>query len=151
MLTLTFKIGKNRYAISAKEVTEVLPVVHIRSLPQVPDYIEGTLNFHGTLVPVIDLSTLMTGNSCEELTSTRILLLYYPAASFPDRLIGLMVENATETIDINKEDFKEIVITTDSTPYLGKQAIVSGEVIQLIHLNDLLPEKVQSLLYPESV
>jgi chemotaxis-related protein WspB len=55
MQLLTFSIAGEPYAIEARLVIEVLPLVPARPLPQVPDYVLGIFTYRGDLVPLVDL------------------------------------------------------------------------------------------------
>ena len=51
MQLLTFSIAGEPYAIEARLVIEVLPLVPARPIPQVPDYVLGIFTYRGDLVP----------------------------------------------------------------------------------------------------
>lgn len=51
---LSFRIGKETFAVSVAKVLEVLEKQYITEVPNVPDYIEGVINFRGKIIPVID-------------------------------------------------------------------------------------------------
>ena len=51
---LSFKIGKETFAVSVKKALEVLEKQNITTVPNVPDYIEGVINFRGNIIPVVD-------------------------------------------------------------------------------------------------
>ena len=61
MLFLLFQMGEDRYAIEATQVLEVLPLVNFKRIPGAPSSMAGVFNYHGTPVPLIDLSELALG------------------------------------------------------------------------------------------
>lgn len=148
MLYLTFYVDDLRYGLSSEEVVEVLPVVHLKPIPKAPGFVRGLLNFHETAIPVIDLSQLFTGSAVEKKRSTRIVLANYKKERDAFLIIGLMVERATETILLEEERLEDPVVSMPSAPYLGKTSLASGEVLQCVTVSNLLPEEVQTLLYP---
>ncbi|HEU0264443.1 MAG TPA: chemotaxis protein CheW, partial [Geobacterales bacterium] len=53
---LLFSAGGQRFAIRLSEVAEVVEPVPLNSVPRAPAFIVGAINFHGTVVPVVDLA-----------------------------------------------------------------------------------------------
>jgi len=102
MLTLLLQIGEMRFALDAREVIEVLPLVEVKPAPGLPEGVAGMMNYRGEPVPVIDLSRMGCGQPAPRLFSTRILLVRSPgpAGERPERTpscIGVLAERATET------------------------------------------------------
>ncbi len=149
MLYLTFEVGEAPYAISSSDVAEVLPLVHLRDIPKAPPFVAGLLNFHQRLIPVIDLSQLFTGLKARKRRGTRIILAHYRPKKNGSQLIGLMAEKATKTLQLQEEELKDPVVSINAAPYLGQLSLSSGEAIQCVQVSKLLPEAVQTLLYPD--
>ena len=58
MLFLLFHLGDDCYAIDASQVVEVLPLVNIKKMLRSPQGVFGTINYHGTFVPIVDLTEM---------------------------------------------------------------------------------------------
>lgn len=52
---LVFAVDTQRYALPARDVEQVVRAVTITSLPGTPVVVEGVIDVHGSLVPVLDL------------------------------------------------------------------------------------------------
>jgi len=52
---LSFKIGNETFAVSVHKALEVLEKQHITVVPNVPEYVNGVINFRGKIIPVIDV------------------------------------------------------------------------------------------------
>ena len=74
MLFLLFELGKDRYAIEAKRVVEVLPYVQIKRVPEAPGGVAGIINYRGEPVPILDFSEVALGTPAREYLSTRIII-----------------------------------------------------------------------------
>src|SRR5688572_3677891 len=57
MDVLVFEVGGVRYGLPASQVREIVRAVTIVPLPRAPAIVEGVVNVHGTVVPVLDLRT----------------------------------------------------------------------------------------------
>ena len=98
MLFLLFQLGQDRYALDAGQVTEVLPLVEIKQVPQAPPGVAGVFDFRGAPVPVIDLSQLALGRPAQRRLSTRLIVVHHRDEGGEQRLLGLIAEMATETV-----------------------------------------------------
>ena len=52
---LTFKLGREDFAIELRRVREIMPLVTIAKVPLSPDYVRGVFNLRGRVIPVVDL------------------------------------------------------------------------------------------------
>ena len=151
MLFLLFQLGRDRYALDAAQVTEVLPLVRVKKIPHAPAGVAGVFTYRGTPVPVLDLSQLALGRPARSRLSTRVLLVPYPAADGARRLLGLIAENATETLRREPADFVASGVQADGAPYLGPVATDARGLIQWIEVDKLLPATVREALFQQVV
>ena len=103
MLFLHFRIGPDSFALGTEGILEVVPLAHLQPMRRAPEGFAGTLDYRGYFVPVVDLTLIETGRPAQRRISTRIVVLRHPA--HPKQLIGLMAENATETLRLDPELF----------------------------------------------
>jgi chemotaxis-related protein WspB len=142
-------MGDERFALDASKVQEVLPVVSMKKIPKAPDWVSGVMRYRGNIVPVIDLCTLNLERSSDRLLSTRIILLHYTAHDKTERLLGLLAEKVTETLRCQAEDFNSTGIKTPDAPHLGGVTSDQKGMLQWLAIDQLLPDKVQKLLFQD--
>ena len=138
MLFLLFQLGSDFYALDAREIVEVLPLVNIRKSLSLPQQFAGTINYRGAFVPVVDLSELILGRGAPRRTNTRIILARYATEDGKPMLVGLIAENATATMRKEPTDFVASGISNHLAPYLGPIAMGPQGAVQRIELNKLL-------------
>lgn len=109
MLFLLFQLGDDSYALAADQVVEVIPFVELKSLRKAPSGIAGSFDYRGRFVPVIDLSLLELGRPAPSLLSTRIIMTHFTDNHGSSRLVGLIAEQATETLRCDPADFAPFV------------------------------------------
>ena len=148
MLFLLFRLGKDRYAIEAKRVVEVLPMLAAKQIPQAPPAVRGVFDFRGQPVPLVDLSQMALGRPAREQLSTRIVLVDYPDGRGGTRLLGLLAEQVTETLRRNPEEFPDSGVELPDAPWLGPVASDPGGLVQRIDVAQLLTPDVRALLFP---
>ena len=129
MLLLLFHAGDNLYALDSSQVVEVIPMVVLRKIHHVPDYVAGVFNYRGTIVPVIDLCHLIQGTACLSRFSTRIIMVKYPAKDGEHHHLGLMAERVTETLNRPDLDPKNALPVND-VPYFGEMFMDELGMIQ---------------------
>jgi chemotaxis-related protein WspB len=148
MLFILFRLGKERYALEAAHVIEVIPRLPLRPQPGTPDFVAGLFNYHGKVVPVLDLGTLTLGVPCPEQLSTRIILIHYTLRNGIKRALGLIAEAVTDAV--KKEPHEFAAVATGQLPHLGKIALDDGGMVQCIVPEYLLPPEVEKFLFEES-
>lgn len=148
-LFLVFRIGAERFALQATEVAEVLPRLALKPIAQAPHWVAGVFAHRGSVVPVIDLSALTFGQPAAPRTSTRLVLVHYRLdAQRPDLLLGLVLEQATDTLRCNLADFRPYGLDNREAPYLGPVREDEQGLMQWIQVADLLSDDVRALLFP---
>ena len=65
MLFLLFQMGKDRYALDASRVVEVMPVSALKQIPQAPKGVAGLFNYRGRPVPAWICATLTLGQPAD--------------------------------------------------------------------------------------
>lgn len=149
MLFLLFQLGKERYALQASRVVEVVPLLELKQLPQAPKGVAGIFNYHGRPVPAVDLCALTLGQPASERFSTRIIIVNYPDDRGISHLLGLIAEHATEMLRKEPNEFMDSGVTLSEAPYLGPILMDSQHPVQWIYEQRLLPERVRDLLFSE--
>ncbi|MDP8244357.1 MAG: chemotaxis protein CheW [Candidatus Hinthialibacter antarcticus] len=146
MLMLLFSIGANRYALAARDVIEVIPLVKFRSLPKAPPGVAGVFNYRGLVAPAVDMRRALEGVASQSLFSTRILIVNAAKDGEPQPL-GLIVECASDAVDLPENEAQSAGVSTSDAPYLKEIHHHDGEMVQRIDPFLLLPESVRNSLF----
>jgi len=133
---LPFKIGYETYALELIEVQEVVENQQVYDFPGSPEAIAGAIDFHGRIVPVVDLA----------------LLLDFPTGKLGQRLIVLInergpvalgVDQVRAIINIEINQTNRMQNYTERN-YISDVVNCGGEMISLFDL-DQLQTKLESL------
>jgi chemotaxis-related protein WspB len=151
MLFLLFQLGKDRYAIDAHQVIEILHLVNVKQIPHATSGVAGVFDYHGASVPLIDLSELAVGKPSRQWMSTRIILVKYSGDPGETHVLGLLAEQATETLRRNEEDFTDAGLAVTDTPYMGNVTTDTGGIVQRIEIQNLLSQDVRNQLFRERI
>jgi len=146
VLFLLFQLGKDRYALEARRVVEVLPFLDLKRVPQAPRGFAGIFNYRGRPVAAIDLCELTLGQLAADRLSTRIVVVQFPDRQGQQRLVGLVAERATETLRRDPKDFVDPGVRVPAAPYLGPVLMDDRGTIQLIYEEHLMSDQVRELV-----
>lgn len=146
MLFMLMQLGADRYAIAAREVLEILPLVEFRRLPHTPPEVAGLFVYRGIMVPALDLCQLATGEPAQSRLSTRIVLVDYR----PGKPLGLIAEHVTETLRREPADFQRAGVQGPDARYLGPVTRDARGIVQRIELQYLLSEALCAQLYVQT-
>ena len=147
MLLLLFHIDDDAYGIDLSQIVEVVPLVTLTKLPYSPDCVAGIFNFRGCIAPVIDLTELLAGRQSKELLSTRIIIVNFKDHKSQLRQLGLLAEQATETMACNPADIQTSGVGSAEARYLRDILLTSGGMIHIINIENVLSKKIQELLF----
>jgi len=136
---LTFTLGAEEYGVPVLKVREIIKVMDITQVPQVPDHVLGVINLRGKVIPVIDLRRKFGFPSHEHTERTCIIVADVDLASVTV-MIGIVVDSVSEVLNVAESEIDE---TPDfgghsTTDYLLGLAKVRGTVKILLDLDRVL-------------
>ena len=94
---VTFKLGEDYFAADVHAVERVLRYVPPTSVPDMPDYIEGVMDYLGRVLPVVNLRRRFELPAMEAQTETRTLVL-----NVSGEWIGVVVDSVTEVASFDR-------------------------------------------------
>ena len=157
MQLLTFSIAGEPFAIEARLVIEVLPLVPARPIPQVPDYVLGIFTYRGDLVPLVDLGRRLGSGPPLQRLSTRVIVVeFHPDAGYrtarqtPVVRLGLVAENVIAIRGAEEAEASLPSLQLATAPYLGRVLRIGGGTMQLIEVARLLPSDLLAGLCPDA-
>ncbi len=104
---LTFSIGEESYGIAVLKVREIIRMLEITAVPQMPEYVRGVVNLRGKIIPVIDLRRrfgMTEGDDTDDRTC--IIVVQAAMASGQRTTIGMVVDRVEEVVQIESGDLE---------------------------------------------
>jgi purine-binding chemotaxis protein CheW len=129
---LSFRLGKERYAVDVAIVRGVRTIHKITRVPAAPIFYQGVVNIRGQIISVLDLR-LFFGMRADELDKQELILI-----ETADLFIGLLAEHIEEvqTIPLNsiasghvnyaRGVTKEQIIILDTDILLSDERLIVG-------------------------
>ncbi|MBN2446497.1 MAG: purine-binding chemotaxis protein CheW [Phycisphaerae bacterium] len=103
---LTFQLAGEEYGIEILKIREIIGLMDITAVPQMPHYVRGVVNLRGKVIPVVDLRTKFGMESAEYTEQTCIIVVDV------GQLTGIIVDTVQEVLDIKSDQ-------VDPPPPLG--------------------------------
>lgn len=98
---LSFRIGKETFAVSVKKALEVLEKQHVTEVPNVPEYVVGVINFRGHIVPVVD--TRLKFNLPRRNESQKYVIIVLDLIIHEKKvLLGAIADNVQDVIALDQ-------------------------------------------------
>jgi purine-binding chemotaxis protein CheW len=145
---VVFFLDKEWYGIKIENVSEIIKLSRIFSIPQALDYILGVINLRGEILPVLDLRKLFNTIVSPFTGETRILIV-----EADDVRLAFLVDGVSEVIEVPMSKIDTPLSTLDrlKTEYIYGEIKINDTVSQeegcerflaMIHLENIIKEAV---------
>ena len=140
---LLFNTGGRSYAVRLKYVKEILRMVTLQQVSELPSFVTGVVNLRGIIIPVIDFKLRAGLDKTDISVQTRIMII-----KLEKILIGVLVDKVQEVIDVLDNDISKHVQpdTVLDSKYIDGMTVYQNQWITLININDILTDKEWTLL-----
>lgn len=91
-------------AIELKRVERIVSLMALNTVPSAPDYLVGVFDYHGFIVPVIDLS-LRIGKTCTKTYDINCSVVLCETIE-QDTLVGLIVTDVGDVIELKNSELQ---------------------------------------------
>ncbi len=136
---LTFCLGQEEYGVEILRVREIIGIIGITPLPQMPEYVKGVINLRGKIIPVIELRTKFALPSVEYTEATCVIVVEVSEDDEAEHFqMGVIVDSVSEVLDIDHDDI-------EPAPKFGS-ALKTEYILGMGKVNDDDREKVVILL-----
>ncbi len=137
---LSFTLQPESYAFPVLKVREIIRLIDITPIPQMPQFIRGVINLRGKIVPVVDLRTRLNLAPADATERTCIVVVQVRPSTGPAIHLGLVVDGVEEVLNLADGDIEE---TPDfgsklDTEFLLGIAKLKGRVTALLDIDRVL-------------
>ncbi len=131
--SVAFLIGKYRLLVNVQEISEVIEVPKLTSLPGVQPWVSGIANVRGAPLPLIDLGLYLGQEASSNKSRSHVISL-----DRPDTRFGLIVDQVIGMRQVQDKTIKTIETPTDLENYLSGAVEIGGEVWQIFDMDQLI-------------
>ena len=136
---LTFVLGTESYGVPVLRVREIIKLMPITAMPQVPAHVRGVINLRGRVIPVIELRMKLGLMPAEDSDTTCIVVVDVEIDG-ATRPLGVLVDRVSEVITIASDQVEATPAFGDGVRVdtLSGVAKVKGTVVLLLELDRAL-------------
>jgi purine-binding chemotaxis protein CheW len=134
---VSFKLGRETFAVNVEQVREIGKVERITSVPKMPSFIEGVMNLRGQITTIIDLQKRfgIVGGG-ERTDQSRVIV-----AEIGDIQVGIIVDSVADVITVSSSTLapppKSVSSETEAR-FLTHICKAQGELILLVDLPTII-------------
>jgi purine-binding chemotaxis protein CheW len=136
---LTFALGNEEYSVPVLKVREIIKIMDITAVPQVPEYVKGVVNLRGKVIPVVDLR-LKFGFPAADYTERTCIIVVEVALAAGRVMMGIIVDHVLDVLNVLADEIEETPQFGERvrTDYMKGVAKVKGTVKILLDLDRVL-------------
>ena len=98
---VVFELDDREFALPIEDIAEIVPMVLITPVPEVPPWVEGVVNLRGRVIPVIDLRTRLGIEPRPHQLNTPILI-----AEQGSKKLGLIADAVRDVVELDEDAFE---------------------------------------------
>lgn len=140
---LTFSLGNEYYGIGIEYVTEIIGILPITVVPELPDFIRGIVNLRGRIIPVMDMRLRFKKEFVDYNERTCIIVV-----DIQENSVGLIVDSVAEVTNISDENIVQqpTLSSGPSNQYIKSIGKVGTDVKLLLDCDKLLSHSEANLI-----
>ncbi|MDD6795179.1 MAG: chemotaxis protein CheW [Clostridiaceae bacterium] len=144
---LIFGLNGERYAIDIGDVERILGYIKPTEVPDVPDFVEGVINYEGKILPIINLSKKFKFSKLKgefDKHEAKIVVNKRNQNKF-----GVIVDSVYEVSDVSMDRFEETpeIINLKSKEYIRGLIKLEDKIVILLNLEDLLSKDEENSIF----
>lgn len=124
---LTFKLGKEEFAVEINRVQEIRGWQEPSPLPSVPKFVKGVIDLRGTVVPILDLRDRFS--IAATYNATTVVIVVNILTQLGEKVVGLVVD---AVCDVHQFDLDNLQPPPDISSSIDSQFMMG---LTTIHAN----------------
>jgi len=140
---LSFRLGKEEYAISILKVQEIRGYEEPTLLPSAPACIKGIMNLRGSIVPIVDMRILFRLGEPTYDQFTVVIVL-----NIKNHVIGMVVDSVSDVVTLSTEQVRPApeMGTTADGDYITGLGTVGERMLILLDIDRLMSSEQLGLI-----
>lgn len=135
---LTFTLDNEEYAVPVIKVREIINMMHITKVPQLPQYVKGVINLRGRVMPVVDMR-LKLGLPATDYSERTCIIVVDVIAASGAVMIGVIVDSVSDVLTITGDQLTASDEgNATASNWITGLAKVSGRLQILLNIDRML-------------
>jgi len=135
-----FRLQNEEYAVPIVKVREIIGMLPITVLPNLPEYFEGMTNIRGSVIPIINLKRLMhlpeNGDA-----AAKIIVITCGTSTY-----GVLVDSITGVASIDEQSVErpDRIANAEDTSFIDGIAKFDNRLVIILNTSNLVPQLVRA-------
>jgi purine-binding chemotaxis protein CheW len=130
---VVFSLDESRYALFLSAVERVIRAVEITPLPKAPEIVLGVINFHGQIIPVVDIRPCFHLPAREMSIDDRFII-----ARTSRRLVALVVNSIADVRELTDREMVTVEQVLPGAEYIRGVAKLEDNLVLICDLDQFL-------------
>lgn len=146
MKILIFSLNGEYYATDITDVERILGYIEPTKMPDVPEFVEGVINYGNEILPILNLSKKFRFSSNSEINDDEKKIIVIKRA---ENKFGVIVDVVYEVTDISNEIFEKApeITSAVSKNYIRGLVKLDGKIIILLDIDKVLSEDEEEEIF----
>ena len=102
---LTFALAQEEYGVPVLKVREIIKMMDITGVPQVPAHVKGVINLRGKVIPIVDLR-LKFNLPTQDYTERTCIIVVEVELQARRIMLGMIVDYVSEVLNISTDEIE---------------------------------------------
>lgn len=145
MKILIFSLNGEHYATDITDVERILRYIEPTKMPDVPEFVEGVINYGDEILPILNLSKKFKFSSNDEVNYEEKKIIVIKR----ENKFGVIVDVVYEVTDISNDIFEKApkITSAISKNYIKGLVKLNGEIIILLDIDKVLSDQEEELIF----
>ncbi|AFS77999.1 chemotaxis protein, CheW-like protein [Gottschalkia acidurici 9a] len=145
---VVFKLGEEEYGLDIMNVSEIILYQETVKLPNVPSFIDGIINYRGSVIPIICLKKRFNIELKDNDHNTRIIII-----NINDNQVGFIVDEASQTIKIDDNDVDPApdIVSGIDIKFITGVGKINDRLVLLVDLEKVLTDEERKEIHQMNV
>lgn len=136
---ILFALGENTYGVPIEQVVSIVRPESTTRVPDAPDFVEGVINFRGSIIPVINIRKRFGMETVEATKDSRVIVV-----TSGDLTVGMLVDTAREVVEFSIgqiEQAPDMVGGLNAAFIKGIASLDDDRLLILLNLEKVLSDR----------
>lgn len=137
---LAFSLGGEHFGAPVLQVREIVRLVPITPVPQMPDYVKGVINLRGRIITVVDMRVRLGTHISPNSERHCIVVCQIEDSNKSGSFVGVIVDTVDEVMSIGPDDIQERIPmnASNAAEYVLGMTHCGGQVRTIMDMQKFL-------------
>ncbi len=139
---VSFEIGGEEYALDIMKIDSIIEVKDVLKIPQSLPFIEGIMDFRGTVIPVINGRKKLSFSDGKSESNKAVVV------NISNKKVAILVDEVKEVLTFSQSELEEPPkeITNVNNKYISAIANMNGRMIIVLDVDKILTESESKMV-----